>query len=126
METMTPVKLWICLAAVGGVLGTVSILSIRAAPSASSAIIAIRVAHLEVFWAKVAFRDPAVHEAEFHLSEAWSTLKDRRYERSLFSAHAALQRVRDIKGGLPSLYSSKWDLEQRQADDANLKRGCSN
>ena len=108
METMAPFKLWICLAAIVCVLGTVSVLSIQAAPSASSAIIAIRVAHLELFWAKNAFRDSAVHEAEFHLDEAWSTLRDRQYEQSVFAASEALQRVRDIKGGVPSLYSSHW------------------
>lgn len=112
METMAPFKLWICLAAIGCVLGTVSTLSIQARPSASNAIIAIRVAHLELFWAKIAFRDPAVHEAEFHLDEAWSTLRDRRYEQSIFAAYEALQRVRDIKGGVPSLYSSHWERKQ--------------
>jgi hypothetical protein len=77
METMAPFKLWICLAAIGCVLGIVSTLSIQAAPSASTAIIAFRVAHLELFWAKIAFRDSGVHEAEFHLNQAWSTLRDR-------------------------------------------------
>ena len=48
METMALFKLWICLAAIGCVLGTVSTLSIQAVPSASTAIIAIRVAHLEL------------------------------------------------------------------------------
>jgi hypothetical protein len=95
METMAPFKLWICLAAIGCVLGTVSTLSIQAAPSASTAIIAIRVAHLELFRAKIAFRDAGVHEAEFHLNQAWSTLRDRRYEQSVFAAYEALQRVRD-------------------------------
>jgi hypothetical protein len=109
METMAPFKLWICLVATGCVLGTASTLSIQAGPSASNAIIAIRVAHQELFWAKIAFRDPAVDEAEFHLTEAWSRLRDRRYEQSIFAASEALQRVRDIKGGVPSLYSSRWD-----------------
>ena len=109
METKAPFKLWICLAAIGCVLGTVSTLSIQAAPSASTAIIAIRVAHLELFWAKIAFRDAAVHEAELHLNQAWSTLRDRRYEQSVFAAYEALQRVRDIKGGVPWLYSSHLD-----------------
>jgi hypothetical protein len=114
METMAPLKLWICLAAIGCVLGTVSALSIQAAPSASNAIIAIRVAHLELFWAKIAFRDPAVHEAEVHLNEAWSALTDRRYGQSVLAAYEALQRVRDIKGGVPSLYSSHWNKEKRE------------
>ena len=87
METMAPFKLWICLAAIGCVLGTVSTLSIKARPSASNAIIAIRVAQLELFWAKIAFRDPAVHEAEFHLDEAWLALRDRQYDQSVFAAY---------------------------------------
>ena len=114
METMAPFKLWICLAAIGCVLGTVSTLSIQARPSPSNAIIAIRVAHLELFWAKIAFRDPAVHEAEFHLDEAWSTLRDRQYEQSIFAAYEALQRVRDIKGRVPSLYSSHRERKQSE------------
>lgn len=101
---MTSFKLWICLAAVGCVLGTVSTRSIQAGPSASNAIIAIRVAHLELVWARIALRDPAVHEAELHLNEAWSTLRDRRYEQSIFAAYEALQSVRSIKGGVPWVY----------------------
>ncbi|MGH7928116.1 MAG: hypothetical protein ACREQV_09995 [Candidatus Binatia bacterium] len=111
---MARLKLWICLAAIGCTLVTVSALSIRTAPSAGNAIVAIRVAHLELFWAKIAFRDPAVHEAEFHLNEAWSTLRDRRYEQSVFAACEALQRVRDIKGGVPSLYSSRWNRKKSE------------
>jgi hypothetical protein len=118
METMAPFKLWICLAAIGCVLGTVSILSIQAGPSAGNAVIAIRVAHLELFLAKIAFRDPAVQEAEIHLNEAWSTLSDRRYERSVFAASEALQRVRDIKGEVPSLYSSRWDGKKSESGNA--------
>jgi len=118
METIAPFKLWICLAAIGCVLGTVSALSIQARPSASNAIIAIRVAHLELFWAKIAFRDPAVHEAEFHLNEAWSTLRDRRYEQSVFAAYEALQRVRDIKGGVPSLYSGHWNRKKSESGNS--------
>jgi len=115
METMAPFKLWIGLAAIGCVLAVVSTLAIQAGPSASHAIIAIRVAHLELFWAKIAFRDPAVHEAEYDLDEAWSTLRDRQYEQSVFAASGALQRVRDIKGGVPSLYSSHWERKQSAA-----------
>ena len=118
METMAPFKLWICLAAIGCVLGTVSTLSIQARPSASNAIIAIRVAQLELIWAKIAFRDPAVHEAEFHLDEAWSTLRDRRYEQSVFAAYEALQRVRDIKGGVPSLYSGHWNRKKSESGNS--------
>jgi hypothetical protein len=118
METMAPFKLWICLAAVGCVLGTVSTLSIQAGPSASNSITAIRVAHLELFWAKIAFRDPAVHEAELHLNNAWSRLKERRYEQSVFAAYEALQRVRDIKGEVPSLYSSHWERHASETGDS--------
>jgi hypothetical protein len=114
MEIMAPLKLWICLAAVGCVLGSVSTLAIQASPSASNAIIAIRVAHLELLWAKITFRDPAVHEAELHLNEAWSTLRERRYEQSVFAAYEALQRVRDIKGGVPWLYSSHRDRKKSE------------
>lgn len=114
METMAPFKLWICLAVVSCVLGTVTTLSIQKGPSASNAIIAIRVAHQELFWTKIAFRDPAVHEAEFHLSEAWSALTDRRYEQSVLAAYEALQRVRGIKGEVPSLHSSHWDRNKSE------------
>jgi hypothetical protein len=118
METVAPFKLWICLAAIGCVLGTVSTLSIQSGPSASNAIIAIRVAHLELFLAKIAFRDPAVQEAEIHLNEAWSTLSDRRYEQSVFAASEALQRVRDIKGGVPSIYSGRWDSKKSESGNS--------
>jgi hypothetical protein len=118
MEIMAPLKLWICLAAVGCVLGSVTTLSIQAGPSASNAIIAIRVAHLELFWAKSAFRDPAVHEAELHLNEAWSTLRERRYEQSVFAAFEALQRVREIKGGVPWFYSSHRDGRKSESGNS--------
>jgi hypothetical protein len=111
-EMIVPVRLWTSLAVIGCALTTVTTLSIRAGPSASEAIIAIRVAHQELFWGKIAFRDPAVHEAEFHLDEAWSKLRDRQYEQSVFAAYEALQRVRDVKGGIPSLYSSHWERKQ--------------
>jgi hypothetical protein len=117
METMALFKLWLCVAVIGSVLGIVSILSIQTAPSANTAIVAIRVAHLELFWAKIAFRDPAVREAELHLSQAWSTLGDRRYEQSVFAAREALQTVRGIKDGVPWLYSSH--LDKKTSDHAN-------
>jgi hypothetical protein len=117
METMAPFKLWVCLAVFGCVLGTVSTISSQAAPSAGSAIMAIRVAHLELFWAKTAFRDPAIHEAEFHLNEAWLSLRERQYEQSVFAAYRALHRVRDIKGGVPWLYTSHW--EKKKSDEGN-------
>ena len=97
MESIAPFKSWICLATVGCVLCTVSALSIQTGPSASNAIIAIRVAHLELFWARNAFRDPTLDEAEIHLALAWSNLKDRRYEQSLLAARGAIERVRDIR-----------------------------
>jgi hypothetical protein len=109
METIAPFKLWICLATVGCVLGAVTSISIHGGPSARNAIVAIRVAHLELSWARILFRDPAVHEAEFHLNEAWLNLRNRRYEQSVLAAYEALQRVRDIKGSFPSLYSSHRD-----------------
>ena len=118
METMAPFKLWICVAAIGGVLGIVSTLSIQAGPSASNAIIAIRVAHLEMSWAKIAFRDPAVHEAEIHLNRAWSNLRDRQYEQSVLAAYEALQRVRDIKGGVPWFYSSHRDGRKSESGNS--------
>jgi hypothetical protein len=99
MESRIPFKISICSATIGCVLATATTLSIQAAPSASHAIVAIRVAHLELLWAKIAFRDPAVHEAEFHLDEAWSSLRDRRYEQSVIAAYEALRRVRGIKVG---------------------------
>jgi hypothetical protein len=119
METIAPFKFWSCLAAIGCGLGTVSALSINAeGPAASHAIIATRVAHLELFWAKIAFRDAAVYEAELHLNEAWSSLGERQYEQSIFAAYHALQRVRDIKGEVPSLYSSRWKIKNDEPGDA--------
>jgi hypothetical protein len=114
METMALFKLWICVAVIGSVLGIVSTLSIQAAPSASHAVIAIRVAHLELFWAKIAFRDLAVDEAEFYLNEAWSNLRDRQYQQSVVAAYKALKRVTDITGGVPPLHSGHWDREKRE------------
>jgi hypothetical protein len=97
MESMAPLKLWICLGTITCVLGIVTALSIQGIPSASHAIVAARVAHLELFWARIAFRDPAVYEAEIYLSEAWSNLKERRYEQSVLAARGVLERVRDIR-----------------------------
>jgi hypothetical protein len=117
MEAMASFKLWICLATIG-CAGTVSTLSIQAGPSASNAIVAIRVAHLELFWAKNAFRDPAVHESEHHLNEAWSMLRDRQYDQSILAASEALQRVRDIKGGVPWFYSSHRDGRKSESGNS--------
>jgi hypothetical protein len=107
MKSRFPIRLWICLLTFSVVLGAVSMLSVRAAPSAANAMVAIRVAHLELFWARIAFRDPAVDEAERHLKNAWSALGQRSYSQSIIAASHALQRVRDIKGELPSLYSAR-------------------
>lgn len=104
MERMALFKLWICVSAIGCVLGIASIVSIRET-TASNAILAIRVAHLELFSAKRAFRDPAVQEAEFYLADAWSALGQRRYRQAVFSAYEALQKVRGIKDEIPSVYS---------------------
>jgi hypothetical protein len=113
METIAPFKLWICLATVGCVLGAVTTLSIHRGPSARNAIIAIRVAHLELSWARILSRDPAVHQAEFHLNEAWSNLRNRRYEQSVLSAYEALQRLRDIKSRFPPLSSAATGTERK-------------
>jgi hypothetical protein len=107
MEMTVPLKLWTTLAVIGCALGAVTTFSIRAGPSSSEAIIAFRVAHQELFWAKIAFRDPALHEAESHLTVAWSTLEERKYEQSIFAASKSIQRVRDIKGEVPWLYSRR-------------------
>lgn len=119
MESIAPLKLWICLATVGFVLGTVSTLSIQTSPSASNAIIAIRVAHPELFWARNAFRDPAIHEAEIHLNRAWSNLKDRRYEQAVLAARGALERVRDIRT-LLALWQPKGQKEEQARQPAGV------
>jgi hypothetical protein len=124
METMAPFKLWICLAAIGCVLGTVSTLSIQAAPSASTAIIAIRVAHLELFRAKIAFRDAGVHEAEFHLNQAWSTLRDRRYEQSVFAAYEALRDSAEFRRSTAVIGTERRaSLETRRNLNAGVQSG---
>jgi hypothetical protein len=109
MEMLLPYKLWATLAIMGCALGAVTTFSIRAGPSSSEAIIAIRVAHQELYWATIAFRDPALHEAASHLTMAWSTLGERQYEQSVFAASKSIQRVRDIKGQVLSLYSRRGD-----------------
>jgi hypothetical protein len=67
----------------------------------------MRIAHQELYWAKIAFRDPALHEAESHFTAAWSTLQERHYEGSILAAQKSIQRVRDIKGEVPALYSGR-------------------
>jgi hypothetical protein len=118
MEMIVPFKLWTSLAIIGCALGTVTTTSIRAGPSSSAAIVALRVAHQELFWARIAFGDPALHEAESHLAAAWSTLRERQYKQSIFAAYESIQRVRDIKGGVPSLYSSRWERKKSEPGNA--------
>jgi hypothetical protein len=118
MQTMAPFKLWIYVAVIAS-LGIVSAFSIpAAAPSASHAITAIRVAHLELFLAKIAFRDPAVQEAEFHLNEAWSNLTDRQYEQSVLAAYKALHRVTNIVGGASLLQTGHWDNQKGDSPES--------
>ena len=105
METIALSKLWIYVATFGLVLGSVTAVSIPGVPSASHAIIAIRVAHLDLFWAKLVFRDSAVQEAELAFNQAWLNLQDQRYEQSILATRDTVRRVRGIKNGLPSLYS---------------------
>jgi hypothetical protein len=119
MESLAPFKLWICLGSIACVLGLVTTLAIQGVPSASHAIVAIRVAHLELFWARIAFRDPAVHEAEVHLTRAWSNLKDRRYEQSILAARGTLERVRDIST-LLSLRRPKGQTEEQARQSAGI------
>jgi hypothetical protein len=118
MEIITPLKLCASLALVGCALGIVTTFSNRDGPSAGPAIIAIRVAHQELYWAKIAFRDPALYDAESHLAEAWSTLKEQRYEQSIFAASEAIQRVRDIKGEVPSPYSERRSAMKLEISDS--------
>ena len=119
MESIAPLKLWICLATVGFVLGSVGTLSIQTGPSASNAIIAIRVAHMELFWARNAFRDPAIHEGEIHLNRAWSNLKDRQYEQSVLAAREALEWVKDIRT-LLALWRPKGQTEEQARQSARV------
>jgi hypothetical protein len=103
-----PVKLWWgAVAVIACTLSIVTALSVRAGPSPSAAITAIRVASQELFWARIAFRDTAVEEAASHLTAAWSRLQERQYEQSMIAAHQSLERLRDINGGMPSLYAAE-------------------
>lgn len=88
-------RLWMCLAAVGCVLGTVTMSSVLTGPSASATLVAIRVAKQELLLAKRIIRDPLLNEAESLLIRAWSTLKDRRYEESIIAAREAYQKIMD-------------------------------
>jgi hypothetical protein len=88
-------RLWMCLAAVGCVLGTVTMSSVLTGPSASATLVAIRVAKQELLLAKRIIRDPLLNEAESLLIRARSTLKDRRYEESIIAAREAYQKIMD-------------------------------
>jgi hypothetical protein len=105
MATMAALKLALCLTLIGCVLGGVTAVAIRNITSAKHATVTLRVAHLELFWAKIAFRDPAVDQAQIHFNEAWSQLHERRYERSVSAAYQVLHEVRGIREALPSHYS---------------------
>jgi|GEM_PF-4424158 len=120
MERMA-CRLWLSLAVFGIVLGIVTAASIGSAPSSSSAIIAIRVAHLDLFWARLVFRDPAVHQAHLYFDEAWSNLRERRYQQSILAARQVLHHVRGVKDELPSLYSQNREspkIAQRNAPES--------
>ena len=83
-----------CFAAVGCVLGIVTLSSVRTGPSAGAALVAIRVAQQELLLAKPALRYP-LNEAESLLIQARSTLKERRYEESILAARKAYQKLVD-------------------------------
>ena len=119
MERMASFKLWVCVSAIGCVLGIASIAAIRET-AASNAIVAIRVAHLELFSARIAFRDPAVQEAELDLADAWLALGERRYRPSVLAAYAALRKVRGIKDEIPSLYGRHRDDPRDRRQFAGL------
>jgi hypothetical protein len=100
-EARAPHRLWLCFAVVVGVLGAVSLSSVRTGPSAGQAIVAIRVAQQELLREKPVLRDSALRETEALLSLAWATLKERRYEESIVAARNAYQRVRaELPGSL--------------------------
>jgi hypothetical protein len=84
-----------CFAAVGCVLGIVTLSSVRTGPSAGAALVAIRVAQQELLLAKPALRYPLLNEAESLLIQARSTLKERRYEESILAARKAYQKLVD-------------------------------
>ncbi|HXV78570.1 MAG TPA: hypothetical protein VEG60_01695 [Candidatus Binatia bacterium] len=90
-------RLWMCLAAVGCVLGTVTISSVLTGPSASEALVAIRVAQQELLLAQRIIRDPLLDEAESLLVQARLTLRDRHYEESIVVAHRAYAKAMDLR-----------------------------
>jgi hypothetical protein len=85
-----------CLVAVVGVLGTVTVSSVLKGPSAGDALVAIRVAQQELLLAKRVIRDPLLDEAESFLVLARSRLKDRRYEETIVAARQAYEKVADL------------------------------
>lgn len=89
-------RLWMCFAAVGCVLGIVTISSVLTGPSASEALVAIRVAQQELLLAKRIMRDPLLDEAESLLDQARSTLKDRRYEKTIVAAREVYAKVVEL------------------------------
>ena len=78
-------RLWMCVVAVGCVLGTVIVSSVLKGPSAGGALVAIRVVQQELLLAKRVIRDPLLDEAESFLVLARSSLKDRRYEETIIT-----------------------------------------
>lgn len=95
-EARSPHRLWMCLAAVGCVLGIVTLSSVLTGPSAGAALVAIRVAQQELLLARRIIRDPLLNEAESLLALARSTLKDRRYEETIVAASKAYAKVVDL------------------------------
>jgi hypothetical protein len=95
-ETSAAHGLWMCLVAVVGVLGTVTVSSVLKGPSAGDALVAIRVAQRELLLAKRVIRDPLLDEAESFLVLARSRLKDRRYEETIVAARQAYEKVADL------------------------------
>ena len=89
-------RLWICLAVTGCVLGSVATSAVLTGPSASEALVAIRVAQQELLLAKRMIRDPVLDEAASLLVQARSTLKDRRYEETIVAARKAYAKLVDL------------------------------
>jgi len=92
-ETKAAHRLWMCLAAVGCVLGTVTVSSILKGPSVGEALVAVRVAQQELLLAKRIIRDPLLDEAESFLVLARARLKDRHYEETIEAARQAYEKV---------------------------------
>jgi hypothetical protein len=97
MDIVGPVGMWGAIAVIACTLSIVTALSVRAGPSPGAAITAISVASQELFWARLAFRGPAVEEAASHLAAAWSRLQERQYQQSMIAARQSLERLGDIR-----------------------------